>query len=55
MTSKILEILSLLLSYIILFSGIVQWRKKYLILKDDYDCLISEMRRLSEENNTDSV
>lgn len=62
MASKIFEIISLLISYVILISGAIQWRKKYLDLKVDYDSLLSEISRLSTENgvlknnsNTDPV
>lgn len=62
MVSKIFEIISLIISYVILISGVIQWRKKYLDLKVDYENLLSENSRLSTENgvlksntNTDPV
>lgn len=62
MSFKLLEILGCLLSCGLFLSGIIQWRKKYFDIKGDYDILLSEMKRLSEENqklkgytNTDPV
>lgn len=50
MASKIFEIISIILSYVILIVGMIQWRKKYNDLKVDYERLLLETSNSSTKN-----